>query len=166
MNRRLLYAIGSLGTVVGLLAAYYALPFVLAIISLGEICAYSPLGTNLCGTSTQTSEPPAQKIRELIACKEDGIRYFGTTPEGAEVCFTVSSDGRELVETGFRVVSVRDCSAGGVYSNSSATVDPSGRVESSTGLTATIRGAEASGVFAAAEVCGGKTFKWTAHRAP
>jgi hypothetical protein len=61
MNRRAGYAMGSLGTVVGLLAAYYALPLVLAVISLGEICAYSPLGTNLCGPSTQTSTPPAQK---------------------------------------------------------------------------------------------------------
>jgi hypothetical protein len=47
MNRRVGHAIGSLGAVVGLLAAYYALPLVLAVISLGEICAYSPLGTNL-----------------------------------------------------------------------------------------------------------------------
>lgn len=169
MNRRVGYAIGSSGAVVGLLAAYYALPLVLGVISLGEICAYSPLGTNLCGTSKQTHTPPALRIRELVACKEDGIRYIGTTPEGAEVCFTVSSDGREVIETGLSLVRASGCQnggLGGVYSDSPATVDPSGHVESSTGLTATIRGAEAAGVFAAAAICGGKTFKWTAHRAP
>src|SRR5436190_8869453 len=100
MNRQVRYGIGSLGAVVGLLAAYYALPLVLAVISLGEICVYSPLGTNLCGTSRQTGPPPAPKILELVACKENGIRYVGTTAEGAEVCFTVSSDGRQVIETG------------------------------------------------------------------
>jgi hypothetical protein len=102
MNRRVGYAIGSSGAVVGLLAAYYALPLVLVVISLGEICPYSPFGTNLCGRSRQTHTPPALRIRELVACKEDGVRYFGTTPEGAEVCFTVSSDGSEVIETGLR----------------------------------------------------------------
>src|SRR6266480_5177846 len=102
MNRRVRYGIGSLGAVVGLLAAYYALPLVLAVISLGEICAYSPLGTHLCGGST--GPPPIPTIREVVACKEDGIRYVGTTAQGAEVCLTISSNGKELVETGFSFV--------------------------------------------------------------
>src|SRR5437667_3181488 len=157
MNRRLRYAIG-LGAVVGLVAAYYALPVALAVISLGEICAYSPLGTNLCGSSKQS-----EKHRELVACKEDGIRYVGTTPEGADVCFTVSSDGKQVIETGLVLVQAGACpngAPGAVYSNSPAAVDPSGHVETDTGLSATIRGAEASGTFAS-EVCAGTTFKWT-----
>ena len=58
MNRQVRYGIGSLGAVVGLLAAYYALPLVLAVISLGEICAYSPLGTDFCGESTSPPRFP------------------------------------------------------------------------------------------------------------
>jgi hypothetical protein len=168
MNRRLRYAVG-LGTVVGLVAAYYALPVALGVISLGEICAYSPLGTNLCGSSSQTGTPHPPKIREVVACREDGVRYVGTSPEGAEVCFTVSSDGREVIETGVSLVRASACpdgALGGLYSNSPAIVDSFGHVfEGDTGLRATIRGAEASGVFAAAEICAGKTFKWTARRA-
>ena len=157
--------------VVGLLVAYYALPLFLAIISLGEICAYSPLGTNLCGESTgESSGPPRVPaiLREVVACKEDGIRYIGTTPEGAEVCLTVSSNGRELVETGFSFVRGSGCpngDRGAVHDDSPAAVDRSGHVESK-GLTATIRGAKASGVFADPEICRGKKFKSTAHRAP
>jgi len=169
MNRRLRYAIG-LGAVVGLVAAYYALPVALAVISLGEICAYSPLGTNLCGSSKQSEKPRAPNIREVVACKEEGIRYVGTSPEGAEVCFTVSSDGREVIETGLSLVRASACPSGelgGVYGNSPAIVDSFGHFfDSGTGLRATIRGAEASGVFAAAEICAGKTFRWTARRAP
>src|SRR5437867_4293696 len=102
MNRRVRYGIGSLWVAVGLLVAYYALPLFLAIISLGEICAYSPLGTNLCGVS---STPPAPRASpDPVVCKEDGIRYAGTTAQGAEVCLTVSRDGTELVETGFSFV--------------------------------------------------------------
>jgi|SRR5436309_3750917 len=167
MNRRVRYGIGSLGAVVGLLAAYYALPLVLAVISLGEICAYSPLGTDFCGEST--SPPRFPTIREVVACKEDGIRYIGKTPEGAEVCLTVSSNGKELVETGFSFVRASGCpngALGAVHSDSRATVDPSGHVESSEGLTATIRGAKASGVLADPEICPGKKFKWSAQREP
>jgi len=167
MNRRVRYGIGSLGVLVGLLAAYYALPLVLAVISLGEICAYSPLRTNFCGRSTGPPRVPA--IREVVACKEDGIRYIGTTPEGAEVCLTVSSNGRELVETGFSFVRASGCPngvLGAAHGDSPAAVDPSGHVESSNGLTATIRGAKASGVFADSEICPGKKFKWSAQREP
>src|SRR3954464_1621112 len=134
MNRRVRYGIGSLGVLVGLLAAYYALPLVLAVISLGEICAYSPLRTNFCGRSTGPPRVPA--IREVVACKEDGIRYIGTTPEGAEVCLTVSSNGRELVETGFSFVRASGCPngvLGAAHGDSPAAVDPSGHVESSNG---------------------------------
>ena len=76
MNRRARYALFSLGAAVGLLAAYYALPVALGIASLGEICAYSPLGTNLCGPSRDTG-PSALDIRGLTDCKRDGIRYVG-----------------------------------------------------------------------------------------
>jgi hypothetical protein len=83
---------------------------------------------------------------------------------------TVASPGKPVilkrVLSLVRAIGCPNGGLGGVSSNSSATVDPSGHVETSTGLTATIRGAEASGVFAAADICAGKTFKWTAHGAP
>jgi len=74
-----------------------------------------------------------------------------------------------LVETAFTFVRASGCpngALGTVHSDFPATVDPSGRVENRDGLTATIRVAKASGVFADSEICPGKTFKWTAHRAP
>ena len=38
-----------------------------------------------------TSKHSTSKLR-----KEDGIRYAGTTAQGAEVCFTLTPDGREF----------------------------------------------------------------------
>src|SRR5438874_177784 len=121
MNRWVGHGMGSLGVIVGLLATYYALPLVLAVISLGEICAYSPLGTNLCGGPS--GPPRVPTIREVVACKEDGIRYIGRTPERADVCLTVSSDGRELIETGFSFVRASGCpngALGAVHGDSTA----------------------------------------------
>jgi hypothetical protein len=169
MNRQVGYGIGASGA--GLLLAYYALPLFLAIISLGEICPYSPLGTNLCGTSSSQSSPPIapRTSPDPVVCTEDGIRYSGTTAEGAAVCLTVSRDGRELVETGFSFVRASGCPNGAfgtVHSTVPATIDPSGYVENRDGLTATIRGDRASGVLESSGTCPGKKFKWTAHRAP
>jgi hypothetical protein len=172
MSRRIGYGIGSLGAGIGLLAAYYALPLVLAVISVGEICVYSPLRTSLCGDPTgggPTSPPSVPTIHEVVACREDGIHYVGSTPEGAEVCLTVSPDGKELVEAGFSFVAASGCpngALGGVHSNATTAVDPSGHVASSIGLTATIRGARAPGVIANSKICRGKKFKWSAQRDP
>jgi hypothetical protein len=169
MNRRVRYGIGASSA--GLLVAYYALPLFLAIISVGEICPYSPLGTNLCGTSSSQSSSPLvpRTSPDPVVCTEDGIRYSGTTAQGAEVCLTVSRDGRELVETGFSFVRASGCPYGAfgtVHSNVPAHIDPSGHVENTDGLTATIRGDRASGVLESSGTCPGKKFKWTAHRAP
>ena len=81
--------------VLGLLAAYYVAPFALAIISLGEICVYSPAGTSFCddGTTVSNEAPrlpsgfpgPGEKL-----CRKRGVRYTGTTAQGANVCFTLT----------------------------------------------------------------------------
>jgi hypothetical protein len=160
-----------------MLAAYYATPLALAVISLGEICPYSPSGTSLCdkgGQSTTGTISAAERKRierqfsgEL--CKKRGIRFTGKTADGAKVCFTLSHDGKQWLELGFTIVEASGCEAdaGSISSEASppGTVDPSGHFTDSDGNTATIRGAMARGVFVNSEVCPGMTFAWTARRA-
>jgi len=146
------------GVVAGLVVAYYALPLGLAIASLGEICAYSPAGTGWCdeGSGSGTPNTPSTD------CREAGIRFTGKTAEGAEVCFTVSDDGRAVLEAGFGFVPESACPGGAVgrvYRNGGGTVSASGRIENVADLTGTISGATASGVLRSAtrlsgqEVC-------------
>lgn len=53
MNRRVRYGIGTAALIGALAAGYYLAPIGMAIISLGEICLYSPAGTNLCPRDKQ-----------------------------------------------------------------------------------------------------------------
>jgi hypothetical protein len=169
----------GLAVVVGLLLVYYGTPVVLAIISLGEICAYSPAGIDLCGgsssaptTSGSPTPEPIPSVEPTIAarlCKHPGVRYKGTTREGAEVCFTLTPDRSKWVEIGFRFVPASGCPHAGAtgmsyYEGSEPLTTPE-RI-SVRGFTATIQGAQAEGVLEDSTVCGNKTFKWTAHRAP
>ena len=111
-----------------------------------------------------TSKPSTSKL-----CKRNGIRYAGTTAQGAEVCFTLTPDGRALVETGFSFIRASGCpdeAEGTVHSGYPGAVGPSGRIENPDGLTATIRGASASGVFADQTICKGKKFEFSARRRP
>jgi hypothetical protein len=160
MNEWVRSALVFMAVVVGVLAAYYAAPLGVAVISIGEICPYSPLGTNLCRGST--------------LCEEPGIRYAGKTEQGAEVCFTLSRDSKKLIETGFSFVRASGCPDGAVGTVSGGypatsglaidTVDPSGHVGTPHGLKAVIRGDMAGGVLENSDICPGKTFKWSAHR--
>jgi TolB protein len=103
-------------------------------------------------------------------CKKSGIRYAGTTREGAEVCFTLTPDRSKWVEIGFRFVRASGCphTAG----TTTAKTYYEGQVPLSheritiPGFTATIRRGRASGTLKDPEVCGSKTFKWSARRAP
>lgn len=136
VNRRVRFGIGISVAVVGLLAATYY------------------------AVPRDSSE---------TLCKRDGIRYAGTTAEGAEVCFTLTLDGRELVETGFSFVGASSCpdgAEGTVLSGYRGTIDPAGHFEIPEGLTATIYGVRASGVFEDSDICPGKKFEWSARRAP
>jgi hypothetical protein len=178
MKRRVQYGAAA---VAGLLAAYYATPFLLIIISLGEICPYSPSGTSLCAqdTSAPTKTGPLPLPRtspEPVGarlCKEPGIRYAGATAEGAEVCFTLSPDRTQWVEIGFTFVPASGCphkagttsTTGKTYYEGPDPLTGPGRISVS-GFTGTIRGARASGVLEDPEICGTKTFRWSARRAP
>jgi hypothetical protein len=180
MNRRVRYGLGTAAVVVALAASYYTLPIGISIISLGEICLYSPAGINLCPqddtntvdvpetfdvTETGTSTSPVAE--EL--CTMSGVRYAGTTREGAEVCFTLSGDGVDLLESGWSFVQASGCpdqAEGTTHSDYPGSVDASGHFENPDGFSGTVRGATASGVFEDATICPGKTFNWTARRAP
>lgn len=179
MNRRVGYGLAGLATI---LTLYYVIPLFLAVISVGEICAYSPAGTGLCaeGPATpQTSGPgepgsvdgsktsPEPDTAEL--CKEPGIRYTGRTNEGAEVCFTLTSDRSKWVEIGFTFVRASGCpdstTAGRAYYEGPEPLVGPGRL-AAPGFRATIRGSRASGVLEDSVVCAGKRFRWSAGRAP
>ena len=119
-------------------------------------------------TASQAANEPAKPAKAKL-CKDSGIRYAGRTVQGAEVCFTLSPDGSALIETGFSFVGASGCAQdaeGTAYSDYPGTVEPSGRIVNPDGLTATIHGGRASGVFADSEICPGKKFTFTARRQP
>lgn len=154
VNRRVRLGIGASVVVVGVAAAtYYAIP-------------------RDSSAPTTAGPPPALAGPEPVAgplCKQPGIRYAGTTAQGAEVCFTLTPDGSELVETGFSFVGASGCpdgAEGTVHSGYPGTVDPSGHFEIPEGLTARIHGVRASGVLEDSDICPGKKFEWSARRAP
>lgn len=102
-------------------------------------------------------------------CETDGIHYAGATAQGAGVCLTLSANGRNLIETVFSFVQASGCpdrAAGTVRSDYPGALDPSGRIVNPDGLTATIQGDTASGVFSDSDICPGKKFKWSAQRVP
>jgi len=172
--------------VAGTVAAYYAIPLFVGIITLGEICPYSPLGTSLCAGRTASpsagvlhlpSDLPTRVVTdrgqvEANLCSEPGIRYSGATSEGAKVCFTLTPDRRNWVEIGFMFIPASDCPQ---YGSALATGEkqyegPQPLTDSERitvpGFTAAIHGARASGVLGSSEICGNKRFKWNARRTP
>jgi hypothetical protein len=164
----------GLAVVAAALTVYYAFPGFVAILSLGEICPYSPAGTRMCaesapgepGSADGSRTSPQPDTAEL--CKEEGIRYTGTTTEGAEVCFTLTSDRREWVEIGFSFVRASRCPGGATgrtYYEGQEPLTGTGRLTAS-GFTGTIQGGRASGSLEDSKVCGSKSFKWGAHRSP
>jgi hypothetical protein len=168
--RRVGYGVAA---ILGLLAAYYVAPIALAIISLGEICAYSPAGTNWCGDFM-----PAQKVGPLLPsmlpafdeklCSKRGIRYAGSSAQGSKVCFTLTPDRNKWVEIGFTFVRASGCPTAGtgdVHIDGPVELTGPGRI-TAPGFAATIRGSRASGVLADARICGGKRFRWSARRSP
>lgn len=116
-------------------------------------------------------DPPGRQPDTVGAedlCKRDGIRYAGTTDEGAEVCFTLDPDGTAWIEIGFSFVSASGCpndGTGTTYIEGPIPVDASGRIDLP-GFEAMIRGSAASGVLEDSEICPGRNFEWSARRAP
>jgi hypothetical protein len=156
--------------VVGALVAYYAIPVFVVVISLGEICPYSPSGIGLCRQSAPTKLGPAAAAPRTPSalgklCKKPGVRYAGTTPQGAEVCLTLTRDSSKWLEIGFRFVRASGCprTTGTTYYEGRVPLNGPGRI-AVPGFTAAIRGARAAGVLRDSEACGSKTFKWSAKR--
>ena len=74
-----------------------------------------------------------------------------------------------MIETSFSFVPASGCpnrAVGNVYSDFTDAVDASGLVHNPDGLTATIRGQNASGVFEDPGICPGKKFHWRARSQP
>lgn len=173
----------GLAVVAALGVVYYTAPLVVGIVSLGEICPYSPAGTTICagdeaGPATGPNLPPglqtvldAQQGKAL--CSMAGIRYAGTTEDGAEVCFTLTTDRRQWAEIGFKVDGFRSCpgalgaatTTGRTYYAGPQSLAGPRRISFSD-FTGTISGPRAAGVLGDRHVCASKTFKWTARRRP
>jgi Tol biopolymer transport system component len=142
-------------------------------VEIGSGVAWQP-STDRRSTPTTAGSPPAVPRPSPAAgnlCKKRGIRYAGTTPEGAEVCFTLTPDRSKWIEIGFRFVRASGCphttgtTTGKTYYEGQDPLTRHGRI-TIPGFNATIRGARASGTLKDPEVCGSKTFKWSARRAP
>jgi hypothetical protein len=118
-------------------------------------------------------------LPKIGLCKKPGIQYKGTTAEGIKVCFTLSADGKELIQNGW--IFARNSGSGceGIPRGhlDTATLDShhteaSGQHFDAGELTGTIRDAEgsllstATGELSDEYDCPSKTFKWTAYRAP
>lgn len=166
MNHPVGYSLAGIATAVTL---YYAAPLFVAVISLGELCPYSPAGTNLCASSDETAgvPPHVQALSQGTLCKQAGIRYAGVSSEGATVCFTLSPDRSEWREVGYRFLVASGCpgnASGRAYFEGPERLSDPTRLAVQ-GFRATIRGAQASGVLKDPSICGSKTFSWRARLA-
>jgi hypothetical protein len=142
------------------------------LITLGAAVLFGAWAWN---SSESSSLPPIPRPSSAVGklCKKPGIRYAGTTAQGAEVCFTLTPDRSKWVEIGFRFVRASGCghgtgttySTGKTYYEGPDALTGPGRI-SVPGFTGTIRSARASGVLEDSEICGSKTFRWSASRAP
>jgi hypothetical protein len=99
-------------------------------------------------------------------CKLDGVRYAGATAQGAEVCFTLSPHRSEWREIGVSFIPASGCpdaATGTRRTGGSLPFSSPGRLTMD-GFSATIRGERASGTLSDSDICGSKTFEWTARR--
>lgn len=150
---------------------------------LATMLGFAALGFAGCGGTTE-SKPPASNLdsktpaRKL--CKSPGIRYIGSTDQGAPVCFTLTPDGKGLLEVDFYSTTrcdARDSSTlvASEYEGVLPEVGGHGLVELKLPIQigqrevaeflfrGVVRGAAASGVIIN-ERCQSLTAKWTAHR--
>jgi hypothetical protein len=173
-NNRLLIP----AAITGLLVVYYATPFALAIASLGEMCPYSPAGTRSCANHISSADyadatharpgtpVPSDLDKDTRLCKKRGIRYKGETAQGAKVCFTLTANRASWLEIGFTFDRASKCPA---HVTGRKQIEGPQRLSrpgllTSAGFRATIHGAGAVGVFSEPEICGNRTFRWTARQ--
>jgi hypothetical protein len=159
LNRQVGY---GLAVVAAGVTVYYAFPLFVAVISVGELCPYSPAGTTLCSESSVTGDEPEPAVTEA------GLRYRGRTADGAEVCFTLTRERDAWVEIGFLFVRASRCpegATGRTYVTGPEPLPSSGRLATQ-GFTETIRGTRATGVLGDTTICANKRFKWNARLVP
>ena len=179
MNRRF-FGIGTL-VLLGSLVAYYVIPLVVIIITLGVICPYSPLGIPMCkatnstetdATSSAPRPTPRTKAAAIAArlCKKPGDHYAGANAAGDEVCFTLTPDQLTWLEVSIRFGMGNCPDADGGYTTKTSLLGPGqlttpGQIDLGQ-FMATISGMKASVVYEEPESCGGKRFEWSARHAP
>jgi hypothetical protein len=148
----------------------------LLIVVLGLAAPCSGCGGTEKPAEDGQAESPGTTVVETLPgenasslCKRAGIRYVGSTVQGAEVCFTLTRDRRALVESGYGFVEASRCPEGLTGDDHNfyrGRVDSSGRVGNSHGFIAVIRGASASGTVEDPAICRGKKFRWQASQQP
>jgi hypothetical protein len=115
----------------------------------------------------RSGQAPEPSPESPSTCKREGIRYAGTTSQGAEVCFTLTPNRRAWVEIGFRFVRASGCpnaATATAYTKGPVSLSGPGRIEIPGTFTASIRGDSASGVFQDSDICGRRNFSWSARR--
>jgi hypothetical protein len=128
----------------------------------------------LSRAETTTQVPP-----KIGLCKKPGIHYKGKSEEGVKVCFTLSPDGTELIQSGWIFVRRSGSGCSGIYPGrlrtamlSNENTQTSGQHFDTGEFAGTIRDAKgsllsaATGEFSDPINCPGKTFKWSAQRVP
>jgi hypothetical protein len=140
-----------------------------------------PATTTAPATTVSPTPPPPATVPATTPeptyqyqCREPGgIRYAGTTAEGAKVCFTLTRDRSAWVEIGYAFIPESGCGDSAERTTylgpPPVPLDGAGRIdlliESGT-FFATIQGAKASGTFSDGTICGSKRFEWHARRVP
>ena len=102
-------------------------------------------------------------------CKQDGIRFLGSTAQNAEVCFTLAPDRKSLREVGFAFVPASGCPKrrpGPSMAEGEGGPSVTGDQVRSSGFTGTFRGDRAWGVLQDWDICKERTFAWQARRVP
>lgn len=118
-------------------------------------------------------------LPKIGICKKPGIHYKGTTSEGVKVCFTLSPDGRKLIQDAWLFARNSASYCSGIHPGqldvsivSNHSTRASGQHFDDGTFSGTIRHANGSllstttGEFTDGYDCPGRTFKWTAYRTP
>ena len=131
-----------------------------------------------CGSSSSPSSE-ARRLPAKSSCTSTGLHYVGTTDQDTTVCFTLTSDGKLLVEIGFEFPF--GCSLSGSFQSEVASPElgPRRRIHQEVSIPVradvapsflfrgSIRGAAASGALSSfGPYCRSDTVTWTASRVP
>jgi hypothetical protein len=152
---------------------------------LAMMLGFAALGFAGCGGTGESKSPasnPDSKTPARKLCKFPGIRYIGSTDQGGAVCFTLTADGKRLLEVDF--YSTTSCGDGrdastlvfSEYEGVLPELGAHGVVElkipfydgqqqvAELLFRGALRGAAASGVITNKGFCESLKVKWIAHR--